>query len=37
MGPKSLAFRLVLSALVWVLVVVPATALLLVSLYRGVV
>ncbi len=36
MRPRSLAFRLVLSALVWILVVVPATAILLVSLYRGV-
>jgi len=34
MGPKSLAFRLFASAAVWTLVVIPAAAILLVSLYR---
>ena len=34
MGPKSLAFRLFASAAAWTLVVIPAAAILLVSLYR---
>jgi len=34
MGPKSLAFRLFASAAAWTLVVIPVTAILLVSLYR---
>jgi signal transduction histidine kinase len=34
MRPNSLAFRLFASAAVWTLVVLPATAILLVSLYR---
>lgn len=34
MGPKSLAFRLFISAVVWTLVVIPIAAILLVSLYR---
>ncbi|MEG6510079.1 ATP-binding protein [Methyloligella sp. 2.7D] len=37
MKPKSLAFRLFFSAAAWTLVVVLATAILLISLYRGVV
>jgi signal transduction histidine kinase len=34
MGPKSLAFRLFVSAAAWVLVVIPIAAILLTSLYR---
>jgi len=34
MGPKSLAFRLFVSAAAWVLVVIPIAAVLLSSLYR---
>jgi signal transduction histidine kinase len=34
MGPKSLAFRLFASAAAWTLVVIPAAAILLISLYR---
>jgi hypothetical protein len=34
MGLKSLAFRLFASAAAWTLVVIPAAAILLVSLYR---
>jgi signal transduction histidine kinase len=36
MRPKSLAFRLFASAAIWTLVVVPVAAILLISLYRGV-
>lgn len=34
MRPKSLAYRLFVSAAIWTLVVVPAAAILLISLYR---
>jgi signal transduction histidine kinase len=34
MGPKSLAFRLFASAAAWALVVIPAAAILIISLYR---
>ncbi|MGD8767050.1 MAG: sensor histidine kinase, partial [Methyloceanibacter sp.] len=34
MGPKSLAFRLFVSAAAWVLMVIPIAAILLTSLYR---
>lgn len=34
MGPKSLAFRLFVSAAAWTLVVIPIAAILLTSLYR---
>ena len=34
MGPKSLAFRLLVSAAAWTLVVIPVAAVLLTSLYR---
>lgn len=34
MGPKSLAFRLFISAAAWTLVVIPIAAFVLVSLYR---
>ena len=34
MRPNSLAFRLFASAVAWTLVVLPVTAILLVSLYR---
>jgi len=34
MRPKSLAYRLFVSAAIWTLVVVPAAAILLISFYR---